>query len=177
MGRGRRRDAARQLEVPQLLAVHVVVALLFAAGLAGAVVPFLPGPPLIVAGALVYAFATDWSPVGPGRLVILGALAVAAYVLAHVAGALGARRSGASAWGVAGALVGAVVGIFFGPLGLVFGPMAGAVGGEMLRGRDLEGSVRSGFGALVGMAAGVAATLGLALVMIGLFLWWVWRAP
>lgn len=139
-------------------------------------VPFLPGPPLIVAGALVYAFATDWSPVGPGRLVILAALATAAYVLAHVAAALGARRSGASAWGVAGALVGAVVGVFFGPLGLVFGPMAGAITGELLRGQDVEGSVRSGLGALVGMAVGVVANLGLALVMIGLFLWWVWRS-
>jgi uncharacterized protein len=146
-----------------------------AAGLAGSILPFLPGPPLIVAGALVYAFATNWTPIGIGRLIILGVLAVLAYVLSHVAGALGAKRFGGSWWAVVGALVGAVVGVFFGPLGLLFGPVIGAIAGEFLRSGNLEGSTRSGIGALVGLAAGIVANLGLAIVMVALFLWWVWR--
>ncbi len=145
-----------------------------AAGLAGSILPFLPGPPLIVAGALVYAFATNWTPIGIGRLIILGVLAVLAYVLSHVAGALGAKRFGGSWWAVVGALVGAVVGVFFGPLGLLFGPVIGAIAGEFLRSGNLEGSTRSGIGALVGLA-GIVANLGLAIVMVALFLWWVWR--
>jgi uncharacterized protein len=144
-----------------------------AAGLAGSILPFLPGPPLIVAGALVYAFATNWTPIGIGRLIILGVLAVLAYVLSHVAGALGAKRFGGSWWAVVGALVGAVVGVFFGPLGLLFGPVIGAIAGEFLRSGNLEGSTRSGIGALVGLAAGIVANLGLAIVMVALFLWWV----
>ena len=136
--------------------VHVVVGLLMVAGLAGSVLPFLPGPPLIFAGALVYALATNWMPIGIGRLTILGALAVLAYVLGHVASALGAKRFGGSWWAVVGALV-------------------GAVGGELLKSGDLEASTRSGLGALVGMAIGIAANLGLAIVMISLFLWWAWR--
>jgi uncharacterized protein len=151
------------------------VGLLMAAGLAGSILPFLPGPPLIVAGALVYAFATNWTPIGIGRLIILGVLAVLAYVLSHVAGALGAKRFGGSWWAVVGALVGAVVGVFFGPLGLLFGPVIGAIAGEFLRSGNLEGSTRSGIGALVGLAAGIVANLGLAIVMVALFLWWVWR--
>jgi uncharacterized protein len=151
------------------------VGLLMAAGLAGSILPFLPGPPLIVAGALVYAFATNWTPIGIGRLIILGVLAVLAYVLSHVAGALGAKRFGGSWWAVVGALVGAVVGVFFGPLGLLFGPVIGAIAGEFLRSGNLEGSMRSGIGALVGLAAGIVANLGLAIVMVALFLWWVWR--
>jgi uncharacterized protein len=146
-----------------------------AAGLAGSILPFLPGPPLIVAGALVYAFATNWTPIGIGRLIILGVLAVLASVLSHVAGALGAKRFGGSWWAVVGALVGAVVGVFFGPLGLLFGPVIGAIAGEFLRSGNLEGSTRSGIGALVGLAAGIVANLGLAIVMVALFLWWVWR--
>lgn len=137
--------------------------------------PFLPGPPLIFAGALVYALATNWTPIGIGRLAILGALAVLAYVLGHAASALGAKRFGGSWWAVVGALVGAVMGIFFGPLGLLLGPVLGAVGGEFLKSGDLETSTRSGIGALVGMAIGIAASLGLALVMVSLFLWWAWR--
>lgn len=155
--------------------VHVVVGLLFAAGLAGSVLPILPGPPLIFAGALIYAYATDWIPIGAGRLVILGVLAILAYLLSHLAAALGAKRFGGSWWAVAGALVGAVLGVFLGPFGLLFGPVLGAIAGEFLRGGDLEESARSGIGALVGLAAGIAANLGLAVVMVGLFLWWIWR--
>ena len=84
-----------------------MVGLLFAAGLAGSVLPFVPGPPLIFGGALIYAFATDWTPVGAGRLIILAVLAALAYVLGHVAGALGVKRFGGSWWAVGGALVGA----------------------------------------------------------------------
>ena len=98
-----------------LAVVHVVVGLLMLAGLAGSVLPFLPGPPLIFAGALVYAFATSWMAIGIGRLAILGALAVLAYVLGHAASALGAKRFGGSWWAVVGALVGAVIGVFLGP--------------------------------------------------------------
>jgi len=76
---------------------------------------------------------------------------------------------------VVGALVGAVIGIFFGPVGLLFGPVIGAVGGEFLKSGDLETSTRSGVGALVGMAVGIAANLSVAIIMVALFLWWAWR--
>jgi uncharacterized protein YqgC (DUF456 family) len=76
---------------------------------------------------------------------------------------------------VAGALVGAAIGVLFGPLGLLLGPVIGAVGGEFLRSGNLEESTRSGIGALVGLAAGIAANLGLAIVMVALFLWWAWK--
>jgi len=152
-----------------------VVGLLMLAGLAGSVLPFLPGPPLIFAGALVYAFTTNWTPIGIGRLAILGVLAVLAYALGHAASALGAKRFGGSWWAVVGALVGAVIGIFFGPVGLLFGPVIGAVGGEFLKSGDLETSTRSGVGALVGMAVGIAANLSVAIIMVTLFLWWALR--
>jgi uncharacterized protein YqgC (DUF456 family) len=152
-----------------------VVGLLFAAGLAGSILPFVPGPPLIFAGALIYAFATDWTPIGPGRLIILAGLAALAYLLGHVAGALGAKRLGGSWWAVAGALIGAVVGVFLGPFGLILGPVLGAVAGEFLRAGDIERSAQTGLGALAGMAVGIVANLGLAVMMIALFLWWVWR--
>jgi uncharacterized protein YqgC (DUF456 family) len=158
-----------------LTVIGIVVALLFALGLVGSVVPWMPGPLFILAGAVLWAFATDFANIGIGRLAILTALAVVSFLLNFVVGALGARRYGGSRWAVVGALVGAVVGFFFGPLGLLIGPVVGAVGGELLRGADLEGGVRSGFGALVGIVIGVAADVTIALVMIGLFVWWVWR--
>jgi uncharacterized protein YqgC (DUF456 family) len=144
-------------------------------GLVGAVLPFVPGTPLILVGAALYAWVHDFTPVGIGRLAILASLAAVASGLHYVAGAIGARRYGGSGWGVAGALAGAVVGLFFGLPGLVLGPILGAVAGELLRGAGLEGGVRSGLGASVGMLLGVVANVAMGLVMIALFLWWVWR--
>jgi uncharacterized protein len=158
-----------------MTALAVVVAVLFVAGLVGSVLPWLPGPLFVLAGAALWAFATDFEPVGWGRLAILGALTVVSVVLGFVAGALGARRYGASRWGVVGAGVGGLVGIFLGPLGLILGCVAGAVAGELLRGADLGGSVRSGYGALLGLLAGLLGDLVVSLTMVGLFLYWVWR--
>jgi len=158
-----------------LTAVGFVVGLLFLVGLAGSVIPWLPGPLFIVAGAVLWAFATDFAQIGIGRLAILTALALLSFLLNFVAGAVGARRYGGSRWGVVGAVVGALIGLFFGPLGLLFGPVVGAIAGELLRGADFEGSVRSGLGALVGLLVGIVADFVIALTMVGLFLWWVWR--
>jgi uncharacterized protein YqgC (DUF456 family) len=156
-------------------AAAFAVAALFIAGLVGSVVPWMPGPLLILAGAVLWAIVTDFARLGPGRLAILAALALISFLLNFVVGAVGARRYGGSRWGVVGAIVGAVVGLFFGPLGLLVGPVAGAVLGEIAHGATPEGGLRAGVGALLGLLAGLVADLVIALAMIGLFLWWVWR--
>jgi len=156
-------------------ALGVVVAVLMLAGLVGAVVPFLPGTPLVFAGALVYAIATDFTPVGGGRLAILAVLAIAGWALEHVAGALGARRAGGGRAAVVGAIIGTLIGLAFAPLGLLLGPIGGAIAGELLSGRDPAGSVRTGIGTALGVLGGVVAHFAFALTMVALFVWWVWR--
>jgi uncharacterized protein YqgC (DUF456 family) len=155
--------------------VLAVVALLIVAGVVGSAVPMLPGTPLIVAGALLYALVTDFTPVGVGRLLILAALSVVGMLLNQVASAVGVRQAGASRWAIAGALVGAVVGLFAAPLGLLLGPLLGAIAGEILRTGHVRQSARAGVGAVVGLLAGAVAQVAMALVMVGLFVWWVWR--
>ena len=73
--------------------------------------PALPGTPLILAGMLLHAIATGFTPIGYGRLAILAVLAIVGAVLGHVAAVAGVRRAGGSGWAVAGALVGAVLGL------------------------------------------------------------------
>jgi uncharacterized protein YqgC (DUF456 family) len=160
---------------PLLVVAYALVAGLLAAGLAGSVLPFLPGTPLILAGALVHALVTDFTPIGVGRLLILAAITALAQVLDYLAGALGAKKFGGSLWAVIGAVIGGVLGLFFGPPGLVLGPVVGAIAGEFLKSGELEHSLRAGFGALVGMAVGLLARFTLAFTMVGLFLWWLWR--
>jgi hypothetical protein len=160
---------------PIVVALYVLVAALLIVGLAGSLLPFLPGTPLILAAALVHALVNDFSPIGVGRLLILGGLAALAFVLDYVAGAAGVKKFGGSAWAVVGALVGAVVGLFFGPPGLLIGPVVGAVAGELLKSGEVEHSFKAGLGAVVGMVCGLLARFALAFTMVGLFLWWLWR--
>lgn len=154
--------------------VNIVVAVLMLAGLVGAILPFLPGAPLIFAGALLHGIATDFKPIGAGRLAILAVLGVLAWALEHVAGIVGARRAGGSRGAVVGAMLGMVVGVMVAPVGLLIGPIVGAIAGELLAGRAPAASVRSGLGAAAGVLTGVVAHFVLALVMVALFVWWVW---
>ena len=155
--------------------VNVVVILLMAAGLVGAALPIVPGTPLILAGALLYAVSTDFTPVGLGRLAVLTALALAGAVVGALAGSLGARSAGGSHRAVVGALLGLVAGFFIGPIGLVAGPVAGAILGELSAARPWRESVRAGLGTLLGLVAGAVAHVAVAGTMVGLFAWWVWR--
>ena len=158
-----------------MTAVGLVVALLMIAGLVGAVVPLIPGTPLIFVGAVIYAIATDFTPVGAGRLAMLAVLAVAGWAIEHVAGALGARRAGGGRAAVVGAVLGALVGLAFAPLGLLLGPIVGAIIGELVSGRDPVASVRTGLATAVGVVLGAVAHFTFALTMVALFLWWIWR--
>ena len=158
-----------------MIAVEIIVALLMLTGVVGALVPFIPGTPLIFIGAAVHAVATEFTPVGAGRLAILGVLAVAGWAIEHLAGALGARRVGGSRPAVVGAILGTVVGLAAAPLGLVLGPIVGAILGELASGRDPAGSVRTGSGTAIGVVLGDAAHFAVARTMVALFAWWVWR--
>ena len=155
--------------------VDALVVLLFAGGLVGSVVPALPGVVLILAGAGLHALATGFDPIGPGRLAILGLLTVVAYALDYAAGTLGVKRFGGSGWAVAGAVVGGLVGLFFGLPGLLLGPLVGALGAEYAYTRQINTSARAALGTVVGLLVGAVAKIGIGLAMIGLFLFWVWR--
>ena len=152
------------------LLIWLCAALLIAAGVAGLVLPALPGPLLLFAGLWMAAWAEDFIFVGVGTLILLAVLALIASLADFVAGAFGARRSGASARSVWGAAWGAVIGIFFGLPGLLLGPFIGAVIGELSVQRDIAAAGRAGWGATIGLALGMAAKLAFGIAMIAVFL-------
>jgi uncharacterized protein YqgC (DUF456 family) len=143
-------------------------AVLVVAGLAGLVLPVLPGAPLLFGGILLAAWAEDFAYLGVGTLTVVGVLAALAIAADFVAGAFGARRYGASKRAVLGATIGTVVGLFFGPIGVLLGPFVGAVLGELTVQRDLNAAGRAGVGATIGLALGTAAKLALGFAMIGI---------
>ncbi len=150
------------------LIVWCVVISMFSVGIAGVVLPVLPGHGLILAGIILHKVMLDslsWWIVG-----LVALLAVAGFLVDLLAGAAGARWFGSSRWGVIGAMAGFFIGIFFGLPGMVIGPVAGALLLEMLVARkNPRDSLKAGGGAILGMAAATAINLVLAVLMIGLF--------
>jgi uncharacterized protein len=147
-----------------LLAIVLVVV-----GIAGLVLPAMPGAPVLFAGLLVAAWADNFAYVGWRTLVILGILALLTYVVDFAATAFGAKRFGASNRAIIGAAIGGLVGLFFGLPGVLVGPFVGAVIGELSLRRGLDAATRAGIGATIGLALGAAAKLALAFAMVGIF--------
>jgi hypothetical protein len=147
-----------------------LAAILIAGGLAGLVLPALPGAPLLFAGLFVVAWVENFAYIGTGTLIALGVLAALTIVIDVIAGAFGARRYGASGRAVFGAALGATVGIFFGLVGVLIGPFVGVVIGELTVRRDLGAAGRAGIGATIGLAIGTAAKLAVGFAMIGVAL-------
>lgn len=142
---------------------------LMAVGLAGTVLPALPGVPLVFAGLWLGAWIDQYARVSVLTLAILGVLCLLALVLDFAASALGAKKVGASPQAVTGAVLGSVVGLFFGLPGLIIGPFAGAMIGELSAQRSLEQAAAVGFATWMGLLLGTIAKLSLSLVMIGIF--------
>jgi uncharacterized protein YqgC (DUF456 family) len=147
----------------------IVAVLLVVAGVAGLVLPALPGAPLLWAGLFCAAWAEDFAFVGAGWLAVLALLAALTWPVDLAAGAVGAKRFGASGRAVAGAALGALVGLFFGLPGILLGPFVGAALAELWARRDLRQAGLSGVGATLGLAIGAAAKLALAFAMLGIF--------
>lgn len=148
----------------------ILSAVLILAGMAGAVLPAIPGVPLVFAGMLLAAWTDHFQHVGAWTLSALGVLALLAILIDFVAGLLGARRVGASGLALWGASLGAIVGLFFGLPGLLFGPFVGAVGGELVAGGRADKATRVGVATWLGLLFGTLAKLALCFTMLGLFL-------
>jgi len=151
------------------LILWVIAIILIVIGIAGLVLPAVPGAPVLFAGLFIAAWADNFVYVGWPTLAVLGVLALLTYVADFAATAFGAKRFGASKRAIIGAMIGAVVGIFFGFTGVLIGPFVGAVIGELSWRRDLQAAARAGIGATIGLAIGVAAKLALAFSMVGIF--------
>ncbi|MGA8706605.1 MAG: DUF456 domain-containing protein [Steroidobacteraceae bacterium] len=157
------------------MTAHVLLwlaaAALMLAGVAGTILPGLPGPLLIYTGMWLGAWIDHFQHVGWPTLTVLGVLTGLTLVADLIASVLGARRLGASRQALIGSVVGGLVGPFvgLGLVGLLLGPFLGAVVGELIARRPMATAARVGFGTWLGLVVGTLVKLALAISMLGIF--------
>lgn len=159
------------MDVLQSSGVWTVTCLLMLVGLAGCVLPVLPGHLLILGGAISFRVmegaGSDLSWWGIG---VMAVLMILSQIFEFVSGSLGSRWFGGTKWGVVGALVGGIVGMFFLPFGLLLGPLLGAFGLEFAFGsKKARPAAVSGVGSVVGTLAGMGVKVAVAIAMIVCF--------
>ena len=139
-------------------------------GLAGVVLPALPGIPLIFGGLLMAAWLDGFAHIGGITLGLLGVLTVLSLLIELAASVVGAQRVGASTLALTGAAVGTVLGLFGGLIGLLFAPLAGAAVGEYIARRDALQAARVGLATWLGMLFAAVAKVAIAFMMLGIAL-------
>ena len=161
------------MQVDTLLSV--LGALLIVIGLAGAVVPVLPGIPLIFGGIWLIARVDHYSHLGVWWLAGIALVGAVGLMMDLLAAAFGAKRVGASPRAVWGALLGTLIGLFFGLPGLLLGPFFGAVLGVLSAGKTMQRGARVGVSTWVGLLIGTIIKLVSSVTMVALFgagWWW-----
>jgi uncharacterized protein len=141
-----------------LLALAIILIIV---GLIGCVLPIIPGPPLSFLGLLTLHF----TKFGEGEyttnfLIILALVAIAVTILDFIVPVWGTKKFGGTKAGMWGATIGLIIGmIFLGPLGLIFGPLVGAIIGESIKGANNKDAFKAGLGAFFGFLMGVGLKL------------------
>ena len=148
---------------------------IMAVGLLGTVLPVVPGTTIILAAAILHRVMVGAEKgMGWWGFAALGVLALASYGLEFLSGYFGAKYFGATRWGVVGAVIGGIAGIFTGFVTLLVLPIVGAIAGELIAGKRLVAAGKAGWGTLLGNLAGMVGKLTIGLAMI---CWWLVEVP
>ena len=151
--------------------VIIIGAILILLGLVGSVLPILPGPPLGFIGLFVFAWVRNFSPpLTPTLIIIMMIITVVVTVVDYFIPLIGAKKYGASKWGIYGSIVGMIIGAFISPLGMLLGAFIGAVLVEWMVSRKETRALRAGWGIFIGTLLGTILKLGASGIMAYYFL-------
>jgi uncharacterized protein YqgC (DUF456 family) len=148
----------------------VVAGLMIVVGVAGVVLPALPGVLFVLAGIVLAAWIDDFTRISGWTVGIIAVLAVVGWVADYAATLLGAKKAGASKLAIAGAAIGTVLGVFAGLIGLLIFPFIGAALGEYLHQRDARNAGKVGLGTWLGLLVGTVVKVVIVFMMLGIFI-------
>jgi uncharacterized protein len=153
----------------------VIGSILMLLGLAGSILPILPGPPLSFIGLFLLALLKHFSPpLTPTLVIILAIVTILVIAMDYIIPLLGAKRYGASKWGVWGSALGMAIGIFWSPFAMLLGAFIGAVVVEWLIGKKEGGALRAGWGVVMGTLLATILRLGVSGMMTYYFVRALW---
>ena len=136
------------------------------AGIIGCIIPAIPGPPLSFIALILLEVATKGEAFTTNELIFWGVVTVIVTVLDYIIPVAGAKKYGATKSGIWGSIIGMIIGmIFFPPFGMLIGAFLGAVGGEVLVGKDSSEALKSGWGVFMGTILGIGLKLAASGVM------------
>jgi len=148
----------------------IVAVALILLGIAGTILPALPGVTLVFGGILLAAWIDHFTRI-PGWLVgVFAVLTLVAWAVDYFAAVAGAKKAGASKLAIAGAAIGTLLGIFTGLWGLLFMPLVGAAIGEFIARRDVWRAGHVGVATWIGLLIGTAVKLAIVFAMVGSFI-------
>ncbi len=147
----------------------IIAVLLILVGFIGAILPALPGVPLIFIGMLLAAWINNFQFISVFTIIVMAILTAVAVIIDYVAAALSAQKAGASKSGIIGAAIGTIAGIFSGMWGLLFMPFVGAIIGELVAHRDLLRAGKTGTATWFGLIVAIVVKLAVAFTMVGVF--------
>jgi uncharacterized protein YqgC (DUF456 family) len=149
----------------------VLGACLILLGLAGSILPVLPGPPLSFVGLFLFGLARHFSPpLTPAFTIVMLSVTIASVVADYFIPLIGAKKYGASRWGIYGSIGGLIIGVFFPPFGVFLGAFIGAVLVEWIVTRKEKQALKAGWGIFLGSIFGMVLKLGASGVMAYYFL-------
>jgi uncharacterized protein len=151
-----------------------LVAALVLVGLAGTVLPALPGVVLVFAGVLLAAWIDNFQRIGVSTVVVCAVLTVVAFALDYAASLMGAKRVKASRDAIIGAVVGTVAGLAMGIVGVLFMPLVGAAIGEYLATRNQKRALQVGVGTWLGTMVGLVGKVVIAFMLVGIMAVALW---
>jgi len=152
----------------------ILIVALFGTGMAGAIVPILPGALAIYAAFFVYGWFFSFEPFGWWFWSFQTIIVVVLFVADYMVSAWGVKKYGGSKASIVGSTIGIMIGPFVIPaFGLIIGPFAGAVLGELFHGSDFTRSLKVGWGSLVGLFTSTIVKILLQGAMIVIFIVWL----
>ncbi len=144
-------------------------------GIAGCVLPLLPGPPLSFIGLFLLALVNHFSPpFTPTLIIVMAVITIAVTLGDYLIPLWGAKRYGTSKWGIWGSVAGMAIGLLFSPLGMLLGALIGAVVVEWVVQKEKEKALKAGWGVIMGCLLGTVLKLGVSGMMAYYFIRGLW---
>ncbi|UCG31001.1 MAG: DUF456 family protein [candidate division WOR-3 bacterium] len=153
------------------ITLFVIALLVMIIGLAGVILPVLPGIPLIFGAAVLYGILTGFEQIDIYLILVFAGLTAFGLIVDYLANYFSVKKMGGGRAGAVGAVIGLMVGIFFGLVWIIVLPFVFAVTLELIAGREAHQALRSGIGSFVGLLFGGLTRFIIGSVMVGIFVW------